>query len=208
VNGTASSSTQSLLGEIPQAYLGLLKAQASLAQEYFQALTGIESPPLTNPLAALQKGLPKPVCHVPPPCWMPRPLGECISYVAQCGKACVRLRVTNCDRTARSIQIRAEGAEGITVTPASLQLGPMQRATVEVCLSIPQDVGSGKTFESLIWVDGCRQHFLRWTVSVGTVGLDSCHEVAVDDCPDYRHHWYDHFYCLRPCNPSRSNQSG
>jgi hypothetical protein len=21
----------------------------------------------------------------------------------------------------------------------------------------------------------------------------------VDDCPDYQHHWYDHFYCHRHC---------
>jgi hypothetical protein len=21
----------------------------------------------------------------------------------------------------------------------------------------------------------------------------------VEDCPDLLHHWYDHFYCNRPC---------
>jgi hypothetical protein len=27
-------------------------------------------------------------------------------------------------------------------------------------------------------------------------------EVEIEDCPDLIHHWYDHFYCERPC-PSR-----
>ena len=27
-------------------------------------------------------------------------------------------------------------------------------------------------------------------------------ELTVEDCPDLVHHWYDHFYCPRPC-PNR-----
>lgn len=204
----ASTTTQSPLGDLPQAFFSLLRAQAKLSQDYYEALTGTKAPPIEDPFRAFQAAMPKPVCHVPPPCWMPKPLGEIVSHVNECGKACVRLVVTNCDRSPRSVSIRAEGVDNIELSPSTLQLGPMQRATVEACFEIPEATESGRRFDALIWVDGCRQHFLRWTISVGTAGLDSIHEVAVDDCPDYRHHWYDHFYCPRPCPSGRSTQVG
>jgi len=84
----------------------------------------------------------------------------------------------------------------------------MQRGTVEVCLRIPEGTASGERFDALVWVDGCRQHFLRWVVSVGGAGIDTSHEIAIADCPDYRHHWYDHFYCPRPCPSGRTTIRG
>jgi len=24
-------------------------------------------------------------------------------------------------------------------------------------------------------------------------------DIEIEDCPDLIHHWYDHFYCPRPC---------
>ncbi len=204
----ASISTESPLGGIPDAFSALLRAQVEYAQELFQLVTGARVPGAEELRLALEQSLPKPVCHVPPPCWMPKPLGEVTSLVNACGRACVRLVVTNCDRVPRSVTVRAEGAEGVEVSPATLQLGPMQRATVEVCIRIPEDAAAGRRIDALVWVDGCRQHFLRWSVNVGTTGADSAHEIAVQDCPDYRHHWYDHFYCPRPCPAGRSTSSG
>jgi hypothetical protein len=29
--------------------------------------------------------------------------------------------------------------------------------------------------------------------------------VEVEDCPDLIHHWYDHFYCDRPCTDRKPN---
>lgn len=210
-----SMTTKSPLGNIPEAFLGLLKAQAQWGQEYYEAVTGTKMPPISDPLNALKQAVPKPVCHVPPPCWMPRSIGEVVSYVDGCGKACVRLVITNCDRTARTVTVRAEPAgpdsskAPIKVEPSVLSLGPMARGRVEVCLELPEGAEDGTRYESLVWVDGCRQHYLRWTVLVGAGGLDSTYEVVVDDCPDYRHHWYDHFYCPRPCPSSgRSTQLG
>jgi hypothetical protein len=78
---------------------------------------------------------------------------------------------------------------------------------VEVCIDIPADAPAGAKHKTIIWVDGCKLHYLIWHVSVGTVGFDSCHEVEVDDCPDYVHHWYDHFYCARPCFNQRSTDT-
>jgi hypothetical protein len=204
----ASSTKDQPLAGMNDAFLALMRAQLKFGQDLFQAVTGVQPPAIGDTIEALRKAAPKPVCYVPPPCWMPLPLGDCVSFVNECGKACVKLVITNCDRVSRTIGVRSEGVEGIEVTPASIQLGPMARATVDVCFKVPEDATSGKRFEALIWVDGCRQHFLRWTITVGQAGLDSCHEISVSDCPDYRHHWYDHFYCPRPCPPGRSTQNG
>lgn len=202
-----STTNEKPLGDVPDAFLHLLKAQIELGRGLFEAMTGTQPPAFQDAIRTFQQAAPRPVCHVPPPCWMPIRLGDCTSHVSACGSARIRIVVTNCDRTARLVSVRAEGDEAVTVSPASAQLGPFQRATFSVGRDIPEDAESGR-FESLLWIDGCRQHVLRWTVSVGTAGLDSCHEVAVDDCPDHRHHWYDHFYCYRPCNDQRSDKRG
>ena len=192
-----------VMGDVPEAFFGLMRAQIDLGRELFEAWTGTPAPDIQDPMRALQQAAPRPVCHVPEPCWMPKKLGECRSHVGDCATACVRLVVTNCDRVRRTVTIRVVGDSGATASPTTLDLGPMERATVEVCRTIDRTDDDGNEartrFENLIWVEGCRDHVLRWIVSVGTAGLDSCHEVAVDDCPDYRHHWYDHFYCVRGC---------
>jgi hypothetical protein len=137
---------------------------------------------------------------------MPRSLGECVSHVGQCKTACIRLVVTNCDRVRRTISVKAAGKSGeVKISPPSLDLGPMERGSVSVCMTILQDTPDGTQFDSLVWVQGCREYFLRWTVSVGTVGFDSCHEITVDDCPEWIHHWYDHFYCVRYCGDRGSS---
>ena len=196
------------LGDVPEAFMELLRAQIKVGQEYFEAVTGTPAPFVGDPLKAWQNAVPTPVCHVPPPCWMPRVLAECASYVGTCDTACVRVVVTNCDRTAHPVRVRVEGDEGVKVTPQSADVGPLQRVTFEVCRKIPDDTERGHSFESLIWIEGCRQHVLRWTVHVDAVGLDSCHEMAIDDCPDYRHHWYDHFYCIRSCDGTQRDPNG
>jgi hypothetical protein len=203
-----SISSGSPLGGIPDAFFALLRAQAEWGQDLYQMATGTRAPGLEELRAAWEKSLPTPVCHVPAPCWMPKSLGEVVSHVNECGRACVRLRVTNCDRTRRTVDVRVEGVEGVEILPPSLSLESMQRGTFELCVRVPEGTAAGTLLEALIWVEGCRQHFLRWTVSVGTAGLDSSHEVQVEDCPDYRHHWYDHFYCPRPCPSVRSAASG
>lgn len=209
-----TSTTQARpLGDVPAAFIGLLQAQMKLGQQIFEDLTGVKAPSVADSVAAWQTAMrqmpgARSTCDVPPPCWMPRSLGDCTSYVARCSKACVRIVVTNCDRARRTVHVRSEGAAGVKISPASVDLGPMQRATIEACIDIPDTAESGTQYESLIWVDGCNQHYLRWTVIVGSVDLESCYQVAVDDCPDYRHHWYDHFYCMRPCFPNRSTANG
>lgn len=138
-------------------------------------------------------------CEIPPPCWLPKPLGDVTSNVCPGGKAIVRFRVTNCGIAKRTVDLEADAKSGVTWSPTKLSLGPMERALASASVDVPAETGSGEERELLLWVRGCNDHYLRWTVRAASRGGDSCHEVEVDDCPDLVHHWYDHFYCDRPC---------
>jgi hypothetical protein len=135
-------------------------------------------------------------CEIPPPCWAPKPLGCICSQVCPGGTATLRFRITNCGTTKRDFTI--EGAP--TVTPATLSLDPQARGFSVVSATVPPDASFGHEYEYLVWVRGCRDHFLRWTVVVSHHMNCECEEVHVEDCPELIHHWYDHYYCARPCN--------
>lgn len=137
-------------------------------------------------------------CHIPPPCWMPKALGDLVSHVCPGGTATIRIRVTNCSPTHRDIRIDVSPKD-VTVTPQVLSLGPMERGTFTLSANVAADAGVGAEREFLVWVIGCLNHYLRWTVCAVKRGADCCHEVEVEDCTDNIHHWYDHFYCPRPC---------
>lgn len=194
------------LGGVPGALGNLLNAQFKLGSDIFKALTGSTLPQVGDVVQTLQaRTKQKGCCDIPPPCWMPRSLGECTSHVGQCKSACIDLVVTNCDMHGRTIKVEVPKAGSeVTVTPGGLELGPFERGTISVCYNVPQNAATAQ-HDYLVWVHGCRSYYLRWTVSVGTVGLASCHEIDIDDCPDYRHHWYDHFYCGRRC-PDAANR--
>lgn len=132
-------------------------------------------------------------CDIPPPCWLPRDLGTVRSHVCAGGRAILRLRVENCSPSPR--EIRVEAAAPVKLQPTKLSLGPLERGVVVASVDDPAPEA-----EHLVWVRGCYDHLVRWDVSVSRRGgRDSCHEVDVEDCPDFVHHWYDHFYCERPC---------
>lgn len=140
-------------------------------------------------------------CDVPAPCWMPVELGDLTTHVCAGGTATLRVQVTNCGLSTRTIRIEAKGdVASVNVNPDKLSVDPMRHQASVVSIAVPADASFGQEFEELIWVHGCREHFLRWTVKVARRGADCCHEVEVSDCPDLIHHWYDHFYCDRPCS--------
>ncbi|MGH8428485.1 MAG: hypothetical protein ACRES7_10990 [Gammaproteobacteria bacterium] len=139
-------------------------------------------------------------CTIPTPCWMPQPLGELTALVCPGGTSTLRIRFTNCSMQETTVSVTADSPDvQFTIEPASLALAPLQRGVVTVSAKIPGDAANGQEFESLIRVRGCREYYLRYTLKAATKGSDCCHEIDVDDCPDYVHHWYDHFYCPRPC---------
>ncbi len=201
---TAATRPRASLGGLPEAYMNLLRAEMRVGSELFQSLTGQPLPSMAD--LARELGLPRMgrraggCCTIPEPCWMPRDLGRCVSHVGSCSSACIELDIVNCDREERTVTVEATGggAQKVTVDPPSVRLGPKEHATVRVCVKTGESPAAER-IESILWVRGCREHYLRWDVRVGSFGLDSCHRIEVDDCPDYLHHWYDHFYCRRGC---------
>lgn len=185
--------------------VGLMDAAVRMGEGLLDAFQGRRT---TGLVSTLQRAMPRvPMagrgcgCDIPPPCWMPRELGEVRSHVCAGGTATLRVRVTNCGASPRKVAVEAKPASaGVTIDPSSLALGPLERGVVVASLAIPAKAGLGEEQEALIWVRGCRDHVLRWTVRVASRGGDCCHEIEVEDCPDLIHHWYDHFYCERPCS--------
>jgi len=177
----------------------------SSLQDIFQAAQNLVSAQVefgTKLVDSLSQGTKAPTCcEIPEPCWMPRSLGELCDNICPGSTAVVRFVVHNCDRVARTFSITAagQGAGLIAISPTNVVIEPKDRAIVTVTFTVPNDAEPGQQHETLIWVRGCKEHYLRWSITVAKSGGCTCHEVAVEDCPDYVHHWYDHFYCARPC---------
>jgi hypothetical protein len=134
-------------------------------------------------------------CEIPPPCWAPQQLEEKCSQVCPGGTATLRFRITNCGATERNFTI--EGAP--IIVPASISLGSQERGYCVVSATVPPEAYYGYKNEYLVWIRGCRNHYVRWTVMASKHQDCECQEICVEDCPDPIHHWYDHFYCSRPC---------
>ena len=137
-------------------------------------------------------------CDIPPPCWAPQPLGDVTTRVCPGNKAVVRINVTNCGARERAIDVEATNA-AVAVDPASLKLGPMEQGLVVLSLEVPAGAAEGETQKGVVWVRGCKEYFFRWTLEVACKATSCCVDIDVEDCPDLVHHWYDHFYCQRPC---------
>ncbi|WP_298918680.1 hypothetical protein [uncultured Roseobacter sp.] len=141
-------------------------------------------------------------CEIPEPCWMPHDLGEYHCDLCKGSSGTMEIRITNTDYRARNFTIVAAGPDAgrVSLTPNSFSLGPKERRTVTARFDAAlDDTVHCAELEALIWVMGCNSHFLRWTIDVGKSERACCHHVDVFDQPDYVHHWYDHFYCVRPC---------
>lgn len=157
---------------------------------------------------SLRCGSPAPVprgsscgCDIPPPCWYPRAAGDVTSYGCPGSTAVLRLRIHNCGATGRRVRLQTAGEA--TFEPQDLGLAPMEREVSTVSANVPKTAGAEQ--ELLLWVRGCHDHYVRWRIVAADRGSSvCCHELDVEDCPDYLHHWYDHFYCAHPCTARRS----
>ena len=205
----STSTRRGAAADAADGLVGLMDSAVRMGEGLLDAFQGRRT---TGLVSALQRAVPRmPMagrgcgCDIPPPCWMPKELGEVRSHVCAGGTATLRLRVTNCGGSPRKVAIEARpDSAGVTLEPPSLALGPLERGVVVASLAVQAKAGIGEEHEALIWVRGCHDHVLRWTVRVASRAGDSCHEIDVNDCPDLVHHWYDHFYCERPC-PHRSD---
>ncbi|HTW27766.1 MAG TPA: hypothetical protein VME92_11600 [Acetobacteraceae bacterium] len=210
--GTNLGQGLSDLGQIIDRLIGV---QRTLSEEMLK-LVGDSSDALTGAMTGLMRGrlgsccgMPKlsmpqmtsSCCDIPEPCWMPRLLGEFSCQVCAGSPASIRLCVTNEDIRRRTFTALASGpaAGEVAFAPSSLALGPKERGSITATLTLPASAADHQAFEAIIWLRGCRDYYLRWTVTAGSRSQCCAHEVCVCDGPDNILHWYDHFYCPRPC---------
>jgi hypothetical protein len=193
----------------------MVEQETQLVVDLFDAFRGNlqGSSSLTS---MLQSVLPKQLthrttcsCEIPPPCWMPCNAGEVTSFVCAGATATVQIAVTNCTMARRVVEFRATGKDAgkVTVAPPQLELGPLESGTVSASLAVPAGDTNARQ-DVILWVYGCKLHYIRWNITTTSRGGTCCHEVQIEDCQDYLHHWYDHFYCERPCLPQRANPNG
>ena len=141
-------------------------------------------------------------CKIPPPCWMPQSAGSAVSHVCPGSSATLRICVTNCGAVPRTITFDDGGKKSVTFQPATLTLGPLETGCITATLTASTE-SDGEQL-AIVWIRGCKEHYIRWTMKTIKRGANcACHEISVEDCPDYIHHWYDHFYCPRPCTSQR-----
>jgi hypothetical protein len=111
------------------------------------------------------------------------------------------VHVENCDWTRHVVAITALGrlAAWISFSPTTLVVDPQERASFLVTLLVPTSAKPGQTLSGPLIVRGCIDHAVRLEVTVAACAERCDCGVVVRDCPDQVHHWYDHFYCPRPC---------
>jgi hypothetical protein len=184
-------------GKIDDLFKDLLAAQIAFGKELL-TLAGAGAKAALGGLSGVPMPRSAPCCDIPEACWMPKPLGEVHCRLRPGGLGTVKLIVTNNDFRAHVVTAQSAGQDAglATFTPAQVPLGPKERTTILAQLKAPQKTG---TYEILVWVTVCSDHYLRWTIEVGEEEEACCYEVTVDDTPDYAVHWYDHFYCPKPC---------
>ena len=180
----------------------LLNEGLSIGFDLIDSVLNMERP--TGSARFLQTGLdrirPKRGCgcEIPPPCWMPEDLGSVTSHPCHGGLASLGIHVINKSMAQRVINLgTGTNGKGVTFSPASLTLGPMESGWVTATVTASDECDQDG--EILLWVRGCRDHFVRWRIRPLRRGADCCHEIEVEDAPELVHHWYDHFYCVRPC---------
>lgn len=146
-------------------------------------------------------------CEIPPPCWEPQPLGNCALQVTPGGTATIRVHVSNCGWTRQVVALTALGklAGLMSFSPTAQLIGPQERGDFLVTVHVPDKTRAGVSASGPLIIRGCRNYFARIEIEVVeciTSGRNCC-DVHLNDCADNVHHWYDHFYCPRPCNQVR-----
>jgi hypothetical protein len=142
-----------------------------------------------------------PGCEIPAPCWEPRPAGTCELVLPPGGTGTLRIHVNNCEWSRRVLLITAVGkiAGWLKFTPTTLVIDPQGDETFLVTVRVPEEVKPGQRLTGPVVVRGCNDHFVKVIVRVEECAGRTCRDVHVKDCADNIHHWYDHFYCPRPC---------
>jgi hypothetical protein len=184
------------LTELVEAWANLARESARFGLDLVRSLAPSVSSAVSQ-VAAVTPRLPKPStcsCTIPPACWLPVEAGDVRTSACAGAKATLRIQVTNCGAAAREIAFEAAAGAQVALEPGKLGLGPLERGTSTATVTVAE----GDEQRYLIWVRGCKSHYVRWTVTAGDRCAASA-AVEIEDCPDTVHHWYDHFYCQHPC---------
>jgi len=149
-------------------------------------------------------------CEVPPPCWEPRAAGTCCLELSPGSTGTIRVHIVNCGWTPQIYIVTALGklAGLLTFAPTTIVLGPQESGTVLVTVHVPNGLKIGQRLTAPLIVRGCLNHFARIDIRVSDCTRCSCCDIVIDDCQDHIHHWYDHFYCPRPCQNLRGSTTG
>lgn len=187
-------------GGVESTFRKLLDAQIGLGGELLKLL-GAGATGAMNRLGSARMPKMASCCDIPDPCWMPRDSGEAHCRLAPDGTAEIRMFLTNEDRVSRAYSLESAGfgAKLVSFSANSITLGSKERTLIVATFTMPPGPPPSQPYDVVIWVHGCRDHFCRWIVQSATKTKTCCHEVAIDDGPDYVVQWYDHFYCERPC---------
>lgn len=140
-------------------------------------------------------------CAIPPPCWEPRRAGTCHMTLTPGGTGTLRVHVTNCEWARQVVGLTAIGklAAWVTLSPTMLVIDGQDTATFVVTVHPPAGMKPGARLAGTLLVRGCLDHAVRLEVAVADCAQGTGCDVSIRDCPDHVHHWYDHFYCYRPC---------
>jgi len=193
---------------IEDAFKGLVSAQVSLGKELLKVADGALG--ALSGLGKLKLPGRGSCCDIPDPCWMPVSDGTVTCLLRPGAKGQLWLTVTNEDFVGHTYAATTAGTNAamVTLSPQSLKLGPKERGVISGTIAVPADGTAKRHYDVLIWVAGCQKHYVRWEIDTTGRNDSCCHEVAIDDKPNYIVHWYDHFYCPRPCFRSTTRLAG
>ncbi len=143
-------------------------------------------------------------CARPHACWLPNELPPVVSLVCPGGTARVVFTIHNCGLADRQVFVAATGAdEGMASgAPSTTTIGALDTGQLAAELTLPAGTDQAQL---ILWVRGCNDTAVQWTVRASDKGCNTTHEIAIEDCPGTQHYWYDHFAQPRPC---RNHQRG
>jgi hypothetical protein len=87
----------------------------------------------------------------------------------------------------------------LTFEPTTVVVGPQEQATIRVTARVPDRALAGHSVSGPLLIRGCNDYVAQLAIRVAECTRPPCCDLFVRDCPDHIHHWYDHFYCPRPC---------
>jgi hypothetical protein len=143
-------------------------------------------------------------CGIPTPCWLPEDLGDADVNVEGGDTAHLTMRVRNTDGQQRNVtaQVTGSGSQLVAPAAASMMVTGFGWGTFSFSVAVPHQSPAGTYADVQIAIQGCRRHVINWRV----ITVEKCEtkenadvEIVVCDGAELIHHWYDHFYCRRPC---------